>query len=187
MATEKTALGNDYMKNMLDAMSQIHATVDEISKISLMIESISRQTNILSLNANVEASRVGEAGRGFAVVASEIGNLSHQTEEALHETADLIERSARTIRAGLETAGQTAQTFEEIAGLTSQYRMISGRLSDTVRSQTEAVASASERLATLHHIADENDKMAAESMAQAKGLRDYVAQVRIREDDSVSQ
>ncbi len=183
LAGEKTALGNSYMQKMLDAMSQIHASVDEISKISLMIESISRQTNLLSLNANVEASRVGAAGRGFAVVASEIGNLSHQTEDALHETAELISRSAETIKAGLQTADQTAQTFQEIAQLTDQYRTISVKLYDTVQKQTDAVSCANERLAALHKIAGENDKMAAESLAQAESLRDYVARVRIRETD----
>lgn len=181
MANQKTALGGSYMQNMLDSMSQIHKTVDEISNISLMMESISRETNLLSLNAAIEASRAGEAGRGFAVVANEIGSLSKQTTDALLESSNLISRSAEAIRAGLETAGQTADTFREIADLTTQYYTISNQLSDTVKDQTDAVAYAEKRLISLQEIASKNDEMAAESLSQAKTLRNFVAQVKIKQ------
>ncbi len=181
MANQKTALGGSYMQNMLDSMSQIHKTVDEISNISLMMESISRETNLLSLNAAIEASRAGEAGRGFAVVANEIGSLSKQTTDALLESSNLISRSAEAIRAGLETAGQTADTFREIADLTTQYYTISNQLSDTVKDQTDAVAYAEKRLISLQEIAGKNDEMAAESLSQAKTLRNFVAQVKIKQ------
>lgn len=180
-AGEKTALGGSYMQNMLNAMSQIHTTVNEISNISLLIENISRQTNLLSLNASVEAARAGEAGRGFAVVANEIGELSNQTADALRETSSLIERSAETIQTGLETADLTAATFQEIAELTQQYRNISSQLAETVRQQTDAVTGANNKLATLQNIAGKNDTMAAESLAQAQTLRDYVSQVKINQ------
>ena len=180
MANQKTALGDSYMQNMLDSMSQIHKTVDEISNISLMMENISRQTNLLSLNAAIEAARAGEAGKGFAVVANEIGSLSKQTSDALIESGKLISRSTEAIQAGLETAGQTAETFREIADLTTQYHTISNQLSDTVKDQTDAVEHAEERLISLQEIAGKNDEMAAESLSQAKDLRDFVAQVKIK-------
>ncbi len=180
MANQKTALGDSYMQNMLDSMSQIHKTVDEISNISLMMENISRQTNLLSLNAAIEAARAGEAGKGFAVVANEIGSLSKQTSDALIESGKLISRSTEAIQAGLETAGQTAETFREIADLTTQYHTISNQLSDTVKDQTDAVEHAEKRLISLQEIAGKNDEMAAESLSQAKDLRDFVAQVKIK-------
>ena len=181
MATEKTSLGSNYMQSMLDAMSQIHTTVNEISKVSLMIEDIARQTHLLSLNASVEAARAGTAGDGFAVVASEINQLSTQTADALQETSALISRSSETIQAGLTTANQTANTFQEIANLTQQYWDISSRLSDTVSQQTDAVEHANNHLLMLQEIAGKNDQMAAESLSQAELLRDYVLQVRIKE------
>lgn len=178
---EKTALGGSYMQKMLTAMSEIHASVEEISKVSLLIENISRQTNLLSLNASVEAARAGEAGRGFAVVAQEISTLSGQTADALQETGNLITHSAETIKSGLKTATQTAETFEEIANLTKRYGQISIRLSETVNEQTTAVSSANDRLRTLRDIAGKNQEMAAESLSQAKRLRDYVARAKIRQ------
>ncbi len=179
LAGQKTALGDSYMQNMLDAISQIRASVEEISKVSMLIENISRQTNLLSLNASVEAARAGEAGRGFAVVAGEINHLSSQTADALQQTGELIIRSSETIQAGLKTANQTAQTFQEIASLTTQYRKISGQLSDTVSEQTIAVSHANENLISLMDIASKNDGMAAESLAQAESLQEYVEQVKI--------
>lgn len=181
-ATEKTNLGAGYMQSMLDSMEQIHKAVNEISNVSLMIEDISRQTNLLSLNASVEAARAGEAGRGFSVVAGEIRELSSQTAEALSETSKLIEHSAETIKAGLDTAAQTSKTFQEISGLTQQYRDISARLSDTVQEQTAAVDQANNSLAALQDIANRNDQMAAQSLAQAEDLKNYVSQVKIKEN-----
>ncbi len=181
LAGTRTSLGSSYMQNMLDAMSQIHLVVEEISKVSLLIENISRQTNLLSINASVEAARAGEAGRGFAVVADEINSLSTQTADALQETGALIDRSAQTIRTGLDTASRTAETFREIAEITERYREISERLSETVTEQTSAVERAGGQLASLLDIAGRNDQMAAESLEQARQLRDYVARVRIRQ------
>ena len=181
LAGTRTSLGSSYMQNMLDAMSQIHLVVEEISKVSLLIENISRQTNLLSINASVEAARAGEAGRGFAVVADEINSLSTQTADALQETGALIDRSAQTIRTGLDTASRTAETFREIAEITERYREISERLSETVTEQTSAVERAGGQLASLLDIAGRNDQMVAESLEQARQLRDYVARVRIRQ------
>ncbi len=179
-AGEKTTLGESDMQNMLHAMSQIDASVKEISNVSLLIEDISRQTNLLSLNAAVEAARAGEAGKGFSVVANEINHLSSQTANALLETGSLIERSAETIQAGLKTAERTAKTFRDIAALTEEYRDISRKLSDTANDQTDAVSHANDCLESLHGIAGKNDGMAAESLAQAESLREFVSRVKIK-------
>lgn len=187
LATEKTNLGANYMQSMLDSMEQIHTAVNSISNVSLMIEDISRQTNLLSLNASVEAARAGEAGRGFSVVAREIRELSSRTSEALSETSKLIEHSDETIRSGLDTANQTAKTFQEISDLTQQYRDISVRLSKTVLEQTAAVDHANSRLSALQNIADRNDKMSAQSLAQAEDLKKYVSQVKIKENGQTYQ
>lgn len=188
-ANEKTSMGDAYMQSMLDTMAQIDAAVAEISHISQLIEEISSQTNLLSLNASIEAARAGESGRGFAVVAAEIGQLSGQTTDALQQTGNIIQHSTTIIQKGLTTAKQTAEAFRQIQAVTEQYHEISAKLSETVQEQTTAVSYVNEQLASLEKIADDNksladetDQMAENSLAQSESLRNYVAQVKIREN-----
>ena len=155
-----------------------------------MIEDISSQTNLLSLNAAIEAARAGEAGKGFAVVAAEIGHLSSQTTDALKQTAEIIGNSTDTIQKALETANQTEKAFYEIQEVTKQYREISVKLAATADEQTNAVSYVNDQLSAIKNIADgnkalaeETDKMAANSLAQSESLKDYVAQVKIKESE----
>lgn len=187
-ANAKTSLGDSYMQSMLETMNEINTSVEEISKISQLIEEISSQTNLLSLNASIEAARAGEAGRGFAVVAAEIGQLSNQTSDALRQTSNIISHSADIIQKGLQTADETAKAFREIQAVTEQYREISEKLANSAAEQTEAVSYVNNQLISLKDIADANrslaeetDKMAAGSLAQSEDLRDYVAQVKIKD------
>ena len=186
-ASEKATLGNQYMNSMLNIMEQIHSAVTEISKISLMIENISRQTNLLSLNASIEASRAGETGKGFAVVASQIGLLSNQTADALNQSADIIKNSVNIIEKGLTTAQQTSEAFQEIQKVTEQYFELSNKLADTVQVQTSAVESVVSQLSSIKTIADENrdlsketDKMADSFLAQSENLKNLVSRVKLR-------
>ncbi|MDE7334363.1 MAG: hypothetical protein K2O16_19455 [Lachnospiraceae bacterium] len=186
-AHEKTALGGEYMDIMLNAMSHINSSVEEISKISLLIEDISSQTNLVSLNASIEAARAGDAGRGFAIVASEIGHLSTQTAQALQQTAAIIQNSADMIQEGLSTARQTAEAFRQIQQVTEQYREISAKLSENVNEQNAVVAHVNDQLLSLGEIADNNrkladeaSKMASDSLAQSESLKNYVAQVKVK-------
>ncbi len=187
-ATQKTALGSDYMKNMLDTMEQINLAVNEISKISLLIEGISNQTNLLSLNASIEAARAGETGRGFAVVASQIGQLSTQTSDALAQSAEFVKHLVDIIQKGLEISKQTTQAFQQIEEVTKQYNEISKELFNAADEQTSSVIYVNSQLSALKSISDENrtlseetDKMAASSLEQSENLKEYVARTKIKE------
>src|SRR5574344_732147 len=88
---ESADKGSQEMQVMLDAMKELKTSSDEIAKIIKVIDEIAFQTNILSLNAAVEAARAGDAGKGFAVVAEEVRNLAQRSAEAAKDTAKIIE------------------------------------------------------------------------------------------------
>lgn len=70
------------MNRMMDAMTKIHDTSQEVVGIIQTIEQIADQTNLFALNASIEAARAGELGKGFAVVAGEIGKLADESSKA---------------------------------------------------------------------------------------------------------
>lgn len=121
LAKESTKVveeGNRQMVQLLEAMTIIQKQADEISNIIQVINSISEQTKLLSLNASIEAARAGEQGKGFAVVADEIGKLAGECGEAVENTNILIHNTIQAVNTGGELADQTAGILKQIVDST---------------------------------------------------------------------
>lgn len=108
---ENIETSNQEMKQLVEAMADIRTSSAGIEQILKTIGEIARQTNLLSLNASIEAARAGLAGKGFAVVADEIRNLASKSAEALQQTAELIENSFESVKRGTNIADETAQSL----------------------------------------------------------------------------
>lgn len=115
-ATAEAALiieqNQEKMKQMMEAMNNIHETSQQVVGIIQTIEDIASQTNLLSLNASIEAARAGEAGKGFAVVADEIGKLALESSQAANNTKELIEISMKEIQKGNSIAISTMDSLK---------------------------------------------------------------------------
>lgn len=98
---------------MMDAMEEIRKTSQQVVGIIQAIEEIADQTNLLSLNASIEAARAGDAGKGFAVVADEIGKLALESAKAASSTRSLIELSMEEISKGNNIAIDAMAALEE--------------------------------------------------------------------------
>ena len=129
--------GDEKMRNLLKAMEDIHDNAIEINKVNKLLEDIAQQTNILALNASVEASRAGEMGKGFAVVASEVRNLAAQSTESAHHVSEVISNSQYAIQNGMEYAKQAAESFGDIGDISNEISEITKRLGEAVGVQKD--------------------------------------------------
>lgn len=88
----------DSMRTTTDITQKLSEAVQEIGVTLNLISDISTSTNLLALNASIEAARAGDAGRGFAVVATEVGNLANSTQESLKVVQEVIERVQQNVK-----------------------------------------------------------------------------------------
>ncbi len=91
----------------VEAMALIEQSSSKVSEMVGVINDIARQTNLLAINAAVEAARAGDAGRGFAVVASEVRNLAQRSSQAAEDVKQLITTSGEQIKGGVDLVKRT--------------------------------------------------------------------------------
>jgi len=107
-------LGQELSTQTDNAMDEINNEVTSINEAITIIDQIAFQTNILSLNAAVEAATAGEAGKGFAVVAQEVRNLASRSAEAANEIKKLVETAKHKADSGKEVAFKMTQGYEKL-------------------------------------------------------------------------
>ena len=188
IAEQRVEEGKKQMDDMLSTMDSIHYDMQEFITISHLIEEISSQTSLLSLNASIEAARAGEAGKGFAVVAQQIGLLADQTADALHKTGEIIEKVSFSIGQGMVTARDTAESFQNIKEAAEDFSDISDSMARITVEQKEAIVMVSDEVGTVLAIADTNQSLAKEtdenaslSLKQAEELKQIVSAVKLKE------
>ena len=154
--TRKVQEANTQMDALSNAMSNISANAQEITSIAKAIDNIAFQTNILALNASVEAARAGSAGRGFAIVAEEVKELAGKSAQAAKNAIEIVTNTKAVIQEGVELNASTAESLQAIYGVSTEISEISDQLVAAVQGQENALISMEERIATISSIADRN-------------------------------
>ena len=169
-AKESLSVGDENMKNLLRAMEDINENAIEINKVNKLLEDIAQQTNILALNASVEASRAGEMGKGFAVVASEVRNLAAQSTESAHHATEVISNSQHAIQNGVQYAKQAAESFEDIEAISNEISDITKCLGEAVTIQKDSLENMTEQIGQINDFAQKNLDASFESTTASQKL-----------------
>lgn len=170
LCAENAQRSRDEMRSMMEAMNKISETSKMIENIIGEIEDIASQTNLLSLNAAIEAARAGDAGKGFAVVADQIRNLAEQSSKSAVNTRKLIEESVREVEIGNETANRTAEVLEGVVVGIGKIADTSQILSRDTAEQALALEQATDGVARISEIVQSNSATAEESSATSEEL-----------------
>ena len=167
-----------------EAVSQVVATMDEISQSSRkindiigVIDGIAFQTNILALNAAVEAARAGEQGRGFAVVAAEVRSLAQRSAGAAKEIKTLIGASVERVDSGTQQVQAAGSTMTEIVASVQRVTDIIGEISAAAREQSEGIGVVNGSVVQLDQMTQQNAALVEESAAAAESLREQSARM----------
>lgn len=176
------------MQNMIKSISEISTASKEIGKIIKTIEDIAFQTNILALNASIEAARAGIAGKGFAVVADEVGNLASKSAEAAKNTRVLIEETIKAVENGTNIAADTAATLQSVVNDVKSVERSIEEISHNSQEQAASINQVSEGIDQISNVVQNNAATAEESAAaseelsgQSQMLKDMVNRFKLKE------
>ncbi len=161
---------NEQMGALSSAMDDISDNAQQITKIAKDIEDIAFQTNILALNASVEAARAGASGKGFAVVANEVKQLAAKSAEAAQSATDMLSNTRAIIRTGVVLTANTADSLRAISDVSAKIGIISDQLTTAVQGQETALTVMEARIAAISAIADRNLQNAGETEQSSGSL-----------------
>ncbi|MDR2745113.1 MAG: bacteriohemerythrin [Desulfovibrio sp.] len=150
--------------NLKAAMDELGATAGSISQIMVMINEVADQTNLLALNAAIEAARAGEAGRGFAVVADEVRKLAEKTMGATKE----VETAVHAIQ---DETGRTVRSVEEAAEITVSGAERASRAGSFMRDIVLDMDNIAEQLQNIAHSAAEQAAVSEQTNAALEEVR----------------
>ncbi|PTQ72806.1 methyl-accepting chemotaxis protein [Pseudomonas sp. GV071] len=159
----------DDVTTSADQVLQLADKVRDISQVLDVIRSIAEQTNLLALNAAIEAARAGEAGRGFAVVADEVRALAHRTQQSTQE----IEQMVGGIRHGTDQAVSAMQNSNERARSTLEVAKAAGGALDEI---AVAISAINERNLVIASASEEQAQVAREVDRNLTNIRDLSLQ-----------
>ena len=184
---EKLKACSNKMEQLTSAMEDISESSLQISGIIKTIEDISFQTNILALNASVEAARAGNLGKGFAVVADEVQSLANKSSVAAKDITKLIENSLELVRHGTSLSGDTTKALSVgVTGSQNTAELIQ-KIADSAQQQAlslEQLTAGVEQISDVVHTntvtAEKSASTASELFKQAGELKRSVQKFQLR-------
>ena len=154
-----------------ESMDDINTQVRAINEATSIIDRIAFQTNILSLNAAVEAATAGEAGKGFAVVAQEVRNLAARSKEAAYEIKQLVAKATQKTQLGKEIASEMSEGYENLNHHVSNTITIIDDVSQASLEQQQSIEQINSAISNL----DENTQINAQNAQYISNLSSSIS------------
>jgi len=169
--TNSATTGQELANKTAESMSQIDSQVNAINEAISVIDQIAFQTNILSLNAAVEAATAGEAGKGFAVVAQEVRNLASRSADAANEIKEMVQSATNKANEGKDIATKMISGYESLNTIITDTKIIVDNVTTASKEQESGIVQINDTVSTLDKATQQNASNATDIAELAKGVK----------------
>jgi methyl-accepting chemotaxis protein len=181
--SSSVSAGQELASKTANSMDEINAQTQAIADSITIIDQIAFQTNILSLNAAVEAATAGEAGKGFAVVAQEVRNLASRSAEAAREIKDLVVNATTKANEGKLISSEMIQGYERLNSNIHNTLSLINEVSRSSKEQFSAMEQINDTVNNLDQVTQQNAISAEEANRVAREVNDIAEKVVLHTDE----